>query len=45
VSKPDESEIETVLAIRDECKSILAKRGKGTHAQFFSGGCSCHHDH
>jgi hypothetical protein len=45
VSRPDESEIETVLAIRDECKSIIAKRGKGTHAQFFSGGCSCHHDH
>lgn len=45
VSKPDESEVETVLAIREECQSIIQKSEKGSHAHTFDGKCLCDHDH
>lgn len=45
VTKPDESEVETVLAIREECKAIVQKSEKGSHAHTFSGECLCDHHH
>jgi hypothetical protein len=44
VKQPNESEIETVKAIREEATNILTAT-KGQHAQFFSRRCTLHHHH
>jgi predicted Zn-dependent protease len=43
VKAPNESEVETVKAIREEAQSIVTA-SSGTHAHHFDGGCSCGHD-
>lgn len=47
VSAPDITEVETVIALREECKSIVARADEEPHGHHFLGigSCETHHHH